>query len=322
MTVHRPTVAIVGPGSVAELHVDALRRSGARVVAVVGRTASQAGGFAERHGIPRHYDDLASVLGDEQVDGAVICGPSQVHLEHLTALHRAGVAVLVEVPPISAPDELSTLTALLQTRPARAYVALTERYMKPVRLVRRQIAEGTLRPSQITLRWAMPRMTNTNWAGRRRSWTDDVLWHHGLHALDLVLWWLHVDSAELVDVRASLWMAERPIDFQAILQIGEASCSLSLSYAASEVTHDCLVVGEGSSLRVDFTHRTAVPRQEAKRLLVDGLRLQDDEFVQALRGSTTTLPSLTDLVPTLGLLREMADRLAGAGQRRRLPAFD
>lgn len=51
---------IIGPGSIANLHAQAIHRADrAELVAVYGRNRSAAGDFAKRHGI-RSYDDLDS----------------------------------------------------------------------------------------------------------------------------------------------------------------------------------------------------------------------------------------------------------------------
>ena len=52
------------------------------------------------------------------------------------------------------------------------------------------IAAGEVHPHAVVSRYMFQRRENVNWTGRRRSWTDNLLWHHGCHAVDAALWLL------------------------------------------------------------------------------------------------------------------------------------
>ena len=49
------------------------------------------------------------------------------------------------------------------------------------------IASGELLPLAMVSRYLLNKRENVSWTGRRRSWTDNLLRHHGCHALAVAL---------------------------------------------------------------------------------------------------------------------------------------
>ena len=78
-------------------------------------------------------------------------------------------------------------------------VCHTQRYSAPLIEARRMIASGEVRPRAMVSRYLLDKRENVSWTGRRRSWTDNLLWHHGCHAVDAALWLL---GTEAIDVTA------------------------------------------------------------------------------------------------------------------------
>ena len=72
----------------------------------------------------------------------------------------------------------------------RLMVCHTQRYAAPLIQARRMIASGEVRPRAMVSRYLLDKRENVSWTGRRRSWTDNLLWHHGCHAVDAALWLL------------------------------------------------------------------------------------------------------------------------------------
>src|SRR5438270_447631 len=71
-------------------------------------------------------------------------------------------------------------------------VCHTHRYRSAIRGAKQRIVSGELTPHRIISRYVFLRRENKDWQGRARSWTDNLLWHHGCHATDLCLWLLGV----------------------------------------------------------------------------------------------------------------------------------
>ncbi|MCE7929133.1 MAG: gfo/Idh/MocA family oxidoreductase [Chloroflexi bacterium CFX7] len=87
---------MAGTQYMARLHLRALRRAGAEVVAVASpNTAAE---FATRHGITAHYKDYRSMLEDTPLDAVVIATPNDLHYDVCLAAADAGRHVFCEKP--------------------------------------------------------------------------------------------------------------------------------------------------------------------------------------------------------------------------------
>ena len=68
-----------------------------RFVSAVTRTPAKVEDFTRRHGIGLG-SDYGAMLSDDAIDGVVICGPGDLHVEHAAAAIDAGKHVLVIKP--------------------------------------------------------------------------------------------------------------------------------------------------------------------------------------------------------------------------------
>lgn len=71
---------------------------GSRLAAVMRRTTHLAEDFARRHGVPRFYDTVEGLLGDEEINAVYVATPNNTHEEPVFAAAAAGKHVLVEKP--------------------------------------------------------------------------------------------------------------------------------------------------------------------------------------------------------------------------------
>ena len=111
---------------------------------------------------------------------------------------EANKHVLCEIPLATSLADAEALTALADQRERRLMVCHTQRYFPALVEAKRLVADGQLHPHAIVSRYMFFRRSNTNWVGRTRSWTDNLIWHHGCHAVDAALWLLGADSVEVV----------------------------------------------------------------------------------------------------------------------------
>jgi predicted dehydrogenase len=125
--------AIVGTGYVARVHAHALRELGVPVVAVCGRSTTEA--LAQETGAVG-YEDLAAMLDAERPDVLHVCTPNAVHAgQALLALER-GVHVVCEKPLT-----LSTSESAALMEAADGLVAATCYHARGYPLVQRMRAE-------------------------------------------------------------------------------------------------------------------------------------------------------------------------------------
>ena len=62
------------------------------------RTGALARDYAQRHGVPRWYDDAQALIDDDEVDAVYVATPPASHKEYALACAKAGKPVYVEKP--------------------------------------------------------------------------------------------------------------------------------------------------------------------------------------------------------------------------------
>ncbi len=317
-------IALVGPGSVAELHARALaeiRRDDASAPvalrAVVGADQRQTEAFARRHGAGTATTELDEVLADARVAAVVICSPSALHAEHAERCLRAGKHVLCEIPLAMSLADTDHLVALAESVDRRLMVCHTQRYWPSSKEARRRIADGEVDPTAVVGRFMFHRHSNVNWLGHRRDWTDDLLWHHACHTVDLALWLL---DAEPAAVTAHVALPRGPLHIPMDLTISvrtsaDQLVTSVLSYNCHQQLHDHVVVGTQDTLII--TEDGLRGRHGGLSLRdADPVREQDAEFLAAVREQRDPAASARSVRPAMSVLQSAQDDAAAHRQAR------
>jgi 2-hydroxy-4-carboxymuconate semialdehyde hemiacetal dehydrogenase len=235
---------------------------------------------------------------------------------------RAGKHVLCEIPLALSLAETERLTALADEVDRRLMVCHTQRYEQALIEARRLIAGGDVHPHAIVSRYMFGRRENINWRGRRRSWTDDLLWHHGCHAVDAALWLLGLaEREETVETVAQVALPgadlDIPMDLSLIMRTPrDQLITVAMSYHTRIPVNDYLVIGEERTL----LYATRQLRDN-DRLLVDPapteagdldspIARQDAEFFAAIREGREPAISGRSVRPAMAALQAAQETLA------------
>ena len=91
---------IIGCGNVTEVKSGPgfQQANNSQLVAVMRRDGVLAKDYAERHGVPRWYDDANALIHDPEVDAVYIATPPSSHKKYTLAVARAGKPAYVEKP--------------------------------------------------------------------------------------------------------------------------------------------------------------------------------------------------------------------------------
>jgi predicted dehydrogenase len=91
---------IIGCGNVTEKKSGpAFNKVGnSRLVAVMRRDATKAENYAQRHGVPKWYDDANKLISDPEINAIYIATPPAFHEEYVKQALIAGKYVYVEKP--------------------------------------------------------------------------------------------------------------------------------------------------------------------------------------------------------------------------------
>ncbi|MYA59078.1 MAG: Gfo/Idh/MocA family oxidoreductase [Chloroflexi bacterium] len=152
--------AVIGPGTIGRIHVDALRRNGVEVVSLVASTRERARAAADSLRVPHADEGLAAAL-DRGIDAVHICAPNALHRELvLQALHH-NVHVICEKPlGIDVVEAAELSTAAREAGVVHA-VCFNNRFYPLVQEIAARRREGLLGRTFLV----------------RASIADDTLWH-------------------------------------------------------------------------------------------------------------------------------------------------
>ena len=79
----------------------------------------------------------------------------------------------------------SALARIAKETGVTAMAGHVRRFNPSHQWVHRRIAKGELKIQQMDVQTYFFRRANINAAGKPRSWTDHLLWHHAAHTVDL-----------------------------------------------------------------------------------------------------------------------------------------
>jgi 2-hydroxy-4-carboxymuconate semialdehyde hemiacetal dehydrogenase len=316
-------IALAGAGAFGEKHLDGLKKiDGVEVTSLIGRTLESTRTVADKYGIGHVATDLAETLGRDDVDAVILCTPTQMHAAQALQCLDAGKHVQVEIPLA---DSLAGAEAVVEKQAETGLVAMcghTRRFNPSHQWIHKRIEAGEIALQQMDVQTYFFRRTNINAKGEPRSWTDHLLWHHAAHTVDL---FQYQAGSPIVQANA----VEGPrhpvlgIAMDMSIQLKAANgaiCTLSLSfnndgplgtffrYICDKGTwiarYDDLVTGREEPVdvsRVDVS--------------MNGIELQDREFVAAIRERREPVSSVAQVLPCYQVLDRLERQLheAGAG---------
>lgn len=140
----RPTACVVGAGFVGPAHVEALRRNGTEVLALVADGEDEARLRAAEMNIPRWYASLAEALSSSGADVYHLAVPNALHAPYARQVLAAGRSVICEKPLAMTSQESAELVALARQSRQVAAVSYNLRFYPMVREARERVATGGL----------------------------------------------------------------------------------------------------------------------------------------------------------------------------------
>jgi 2-hydroxy-4-carboxymuconate semialdehyde hemiacetal dehydrogenase len=312
-------ICMVGHGMMGVWHSEALNGSGCRLHTLVGRRPEPTRAFAAQYGYVHWTTSLDEALSDTAIDIVILANPSEQHAASAMACLAAGKHTLVEIPlALNLPDAEQTVQA------ARA-AGLTLGVVHPMRVrpemaaLRERVAAGQEQVRHIGGRFFIHRLQNVGATGYRRSWTDNLLWHHITHLLDFGLWMLsepvrHVHSfMPPVDPRTGTPMEA----FVGVETARDQMLVCTGSYYGRERIFDTLAVTDRDSYRLDVLGSVLTTGQATNVIEAEARncgRVALD-FVSAVREGRKPAVSGEDVLPAMAVLQtvqEKWDRQHGA----------
>lgn len=313
-------IALIGYGAIADLHADALEKANARPVVVAGPKADDVRDFAARHGIAESSDDVAATIARSDLDAAVLATPSGVHAEQARAALEAGLHVLVEIPLALSYARGVALVEQAAAAGRLLMVCHTLRYWQAHDAAHAWLRDGGHDVRHVVARGLSLRIEDVGWTGRRRSWTDDVLWHHGGHTIDEVLRLLRKPVTTITASVGPVWEGSgRSMDYAITLRCDDgAIATIALSYNARVGASDYVVISDKDTLTINGTDVTTsqgplVEGVDPDTAQVAAIDAQDRDFLRAIGGGPAPVGAAAEVLPVLAIQQAVADGTSNRG---------
>jgi 2-hydroxy-4-carboxymuconate semialdehyde hemiacetal dehydrogenase len=309
-------ICVAGQGAFGQKHLDALKRiPDVEVTSLVGGNQDATAEIAKKYGIPHYTGDLSEGIG--RADAVILTTPTQMHRRQGEQVMRAGKHVLIEIPVA---DSVEDSEALVKVQKETGVVAMgghVRRFNPSHQWVHNRIKKGEVKVLQMDVQTYFFRRTNMNAAGKPRSWTDHLLWHHAAHTVDLFLYQTGEKVSDCYAVQGPIHPNLKiAMDMGIVMKVPSgAILTLSLSFnndgplgsyfryicdnGTYQAYYDDLVDGKKNPIdlsKVDVS--------------MDGIELEDREFIAAIKEKRTPNASLEQLLPcmhALGRLEQIID---------------
>lgn len=301
-------ICMVGYGGIAECHMAAFSEiPSVHPYVLVGRRAEPSAAFAKQWGFAHHSLDLDASLADPQVDAVVITSPNALHVTQAEKSLVAGKHVLLEIPIAMSFADAQRVTELSRRVDRRLMICHTMRYMPALREVRRRVAQGKLRIHQIACIFGIMRRTNANFLGKPRSWTDNILWHHGAHLVDLALWITGCGEPSDIHCRfGPLHPTQAVMDMSLLMVLPDGVLvTITQSYNLSRFRWRVVFIGEEETLEFsegalhDAAGNVIVPQHS-----ITDLHDQDQEFVNSVGQGRDPAITGEQVLPAMHVLEQ------------------
>ena len=310
-------VALAGAGAFGIKHLDALKLiDDVKVISVIGRDLAKTQEVADKYGISHVTDDLAQTLKIKELDAVILCTPTQMHASQTLACLEAGKHVQVEIPLC---DVYKDGQAVVDAANASGKVAMcghTRRFNPSHQYVNQQIKAGAFNIQQMDVQTYFFRRTNMNALGQARSWTDHLLWHHAAHTVDLFAYQAGspIVKANAIQgpIHPTLGIA---MDMSIQLQAANgAICTLSLSFNNDGPLGTFFrYIGDSATYiaRYDDLFNGKEEKIDVSQVAVsmNGIELQDGEFIAAIREGREPNASVAQVLPCYEVLHKLEQQL-------------
>jgi 2-hydroxy-4-carboxymuconate semialdehyde hemiacetal dehydrogenase len=309
-------IALAGAGAFGEKHLDGLKLiDGVEITSVISRRAEQASEAAAKYGAKHYGTELEEALSRDDVDAVILCTPTQMHAAQAIACMDAGKHVQVEIPLADSWADAEAVMAKQKETGLVCMVGHTRRFNPSHQYVHNKIQAGEFNVQQMDVQTYFFRRQNMNAKGQPRSWTDHLLWHHAAHTVDLFAY----QAGPIVagNILQGPVHPELGISMDMSIQLKAQSgaiCTLSLSFnndgplgtffryigdtATYIARYDDLVNGKEEPIDVSNVD-----------VSMNGIELQDREFVTAIREGREPNSSVAKVLPCYKILHDLEQQI-------------
>ena len=310
-------IALAGAGAFGEKHLDGLKNiEGVEIASVISRRAEQAADVAKKYGAPHSGTELSEALALPDVDAVILCTPTQMHAEQAIACMDAGKHVQVEIPLADSWEDAQAVEAKAKETGLVCMVGHTRRFNPSHQWVKNRIDAGEFNIQAMDIETFFFRRKNMNAKGEPRSWTDHLLWHHSAHSIDIFQYMTgakvvaanalqgpkNTDLGIAMDMSIQMKTDKGQILTLALSFNNDGPLGTFFRYIGDTGTYiaryDDLVTGREEPIDVSKVD-----------VSMNGIELQDREFIAAITEGRQPNSSVSDVLDCYRVIGELAQSL-------------
>jgi 2-hydroxy-4-carboxymuconate semialdehyde hemiacetal dehydrogenase len=311
-------IALAGQGAFGARHMEAVQNiPDVEVISLTGGRPEGTEAFARKWQIPHWTTDFGDTLAQPGLDAVIIASPTGIHADQSERAMRAGKHVLIEIPIADSTADSERLVRVAQETGVVAMAAHVRRFNPSHQWVHNRIVAGELSIQQMDVQTYFFRRTNMNAAGQPRTWTDHLLWHHACHTVDLFMFQtgeqptvehaiqgpLHPELGIAMDMSIQLKVASGAILTLSLSFNNDGPFGSFFRYICDNGTYKAYYddLSDGKDNVIDLSKVD---------VSMNGIELEDREFVAAIREHRRPKSSLADVLPAMQTLGRLETQLA------------
>src|SRR5579863_4639972 len=317
MKVHKEAgpmkVGVAGQGAFGVKHIEAIKNiAGIEIITLSGGNQTATEEVARKFGIPHWTGDLGESLRQPGLEAVILATPTQMHADQAVQCLKAGKHVQVEIPMA---DSLADSERILKAQKETGLIAMaghTRRFNPSHQWIHKRVLSGELKVQQMNVQTYFFRRTNMNAAGKPRSWTDHLLWHHSCHTVDLFAYQTG-EAATVANAVQGPVHPELGIAMDMSIQLknaGGAICTLSLSFnnKGPQGTFFRYICDNGTYVAYYDDLEDGDKKQidlSQVDVSMNGIELQDREFFAAIKEGREPNSSVQQVLPAMRTLDKL-----------------
>lgn len=310
-------VGVAGQGAFGVKHIEAIQNiPGIEIITLSGGNQAATEEVAKKFKIPHWTGDLGESLKQPGLEAVILATPTQMHADQAVQCLKAGKHVQVEIPMA---DSLADSERILNAQKETGLIAMaghTRRFNPSHQWVHKRVKSGEFKVQQMNVQTYFFRRTNMNAAGKPRSWTDHLLWHHACHTVDLFAY----QTGENISECYALEGPHHPelkiaMDMSIGLKVPSgAICTLSLSFnnKGPQGTFFRYIGDTGTYVAYydDLVDGEQKPIDLSKvDVSMNGIELQDREFFAAIKEKREPNSSVQQTISAMRVLDRLEQML-------------
>jgi 2-hydroxy-4-carboxymuconate semialdehyde hemiacetal dehydrogenase len=336
-------VCMVGHGMMGTWHSEGLKQADCQLHTVVGRakapsTTPTAGRqppsteeFAAQYGYQKWTTDLGEALDDPEVDIVIVAGPTETHVDMAMASLEHGKHTLVEIPIAMNLEGAERVVATARERGLTLGVVHPMRFRQERIPLAERVRRGEERITHVHGRFFIHRLANVGATGLQRSWTDNILWHHTTHLIDLGLWMVSGGDMATADDRIrDVYSVYSPIEERTgipmeLVLVTETTDDQTIvctgSYYSTQRIYDVLVVSDRDSYYVDELKSTITTGEGVRPIPTEqeNAELAAPDFIDAVKNGREPAVPGWSVLPAMRVLHRVQEQWDAKYGRQLLP---